>query len=52
MEQDAQKALDQIAEKQYDAWLPEEGFTECIRLGIAFYKKKCRIRMERKAFDI
>ena len=48
MESDAQKALDQIEEKQYDAWLPDEGYTQSIRYGIAFYKKKCRIRMMRK----
>ncbi|MCU6761360.1 Predicted AAA-ATPase [uncultured Roseburia sp.] len=48
MEKRAQEALNQIEEKQYDAWLPDEGYTAWIRYGIAFYKKKCMIKMERK----
>lgn len=48
MEVNAGKALDQIEEKQYDAWLVEEGYTQSIRYGIAFYKKKCRIQMMKK----
>ena len=51
MEGDAKRALAQIEEKQYDAWLPDEGYTECIRYGIAFYKKKCRVQVNRKIFS-
>ncbi|MDD2959107.1 MAG: AAA family ATPase [Lachnospiraceae bacterium] len=49
METEAEKALAQIEEKKYDSWLPEEGYTESIRYGIAFFKKKCRVHMVRKA---
>lgn len=48
MEKRAREALNQIEEKQYDAWLPDEGYTAWNWYGIAFYKKKCMIKMERK----
>jgi len=35
---------------KYDAWLPEEGYQETIRYGIAFFKKQCRIAVEKKNF--
>lgn len=52
MDMDVQKALDQIEENQYDAWLPEEGYTESVRYGIAFFKKKCRIKAVHKKFEV
>lgn len=51
MEQKSQEALNQIESKRYDANLAEDGYTETIRYGIAFFKKKCRIRMERKRLE-
>lgn len=48
MTQDCGKALNQIENKKYDSWLPEEGYQESIRYGIAFYKKQCRIAVEKK----
>jgi len=50
MEQDCRKALEQIEDKKYDSWLPEEGYRETIRYGIAFFKKQCRIAVEKKNF--
>lgn len=47
MEAQAQKALQQIEQRRYEKGLAEEGYTQCICYGIAFYKKKCRIVMKR-----
>lgn len=38
------EALDQIEEKQYDAELLEEGYTNIVKYGITFYKKDCMIK--------
>ncbi len=46
-----QNALKQIEEKRYDADLVEDGYAETIRYGIAFFKKNCRVAMERKILD-
>lgn len=51
MEADSLKALKQIDEKRYDAELVEDGYTQTIRFGIAFYKKNCRISVERHDLD-
>lgn len=48
MEAACDKALCQIEEKRYDSWLPEEGYTETLHYGIAFFKKQCRIKVLRK----
>lgn len=48
----AEEALRQIEEKKYDVWLPEEGYRECYHVGIGFYRKRCRVRMNRKSFEI
>jgi len=50
MERNCQIALEQIEDKKYDSWLPEEGYQESIRYGIAFYKKQCLIAVERVSF--
>ena len=42
------RALRQIGEKEYDSWLPEEGYTEVWNYGIAFYRKQCRIKAEHR----
>lgn len=49
MEQCCDQALRQIYDKSYDAGLPEEGYTEVINYGIAFFRKQCRVKAERKA---
>lgn len=48
MEQLCDLALDQIADKKYDVWLPEEGYTQVLYYGIAFFKKQCRVKVCRK----
>ena len=42
-----EEALKQIREKEYDREFAREGYQKSIRYGIAFYKKACRIKMER-----
>ena len=51
MENAADAALAQIEEKDYDGWLVEEGYTEVIRYGIAFYKKQCRVKSARRRLE-
>ena len=46
LEEWAQKALEQIAEKEYDREFKNEGYQCSIRYGIAFYKKNCCIKKE------
>lgn len=48
MEKACDRALGQIADKGYDTWLPEEGYTQVIYYGIAFFKKQCRVKACRK----
>ena len=50
METACEKALDQIEEMHYNDWLPEEGYTEVLDYGIAFFKKQCRVKARRKKF--
>lgn len=38
----------QIYDRHYDDVLPEEGYTEVLNYGIAFFRKQCRIEVERK----
>lgn len=44
LEDACDRALAQIREKEYDSWLPEEGYTEVWNYGISFYRKQCRIK--------
>ncbi|GMO24457.1 MAG: hypothetical protein Ta2B_03840 [Termitinemataceae bacterium] len=37
-------ALQQIEKKQYDQEWQDEGYTDILKYGIAFYKKDCLIR--------
>jgi hypothetical protein len=37
------EALRQIEDKQYDAYLIDDGMENIIKYGIAFYKKKCKV---------
>lgn len=48
MERSCELALSQIEDKEYDAWLPEEGYTQVFYFGIAFFKKQCRVKVRRK----
>ncbi len=47
LEQKAQDALEQITAKRYDEYFGIDVPPEIIHYGIAFYKKKCRVKMER-----
>ncbi|MCD7886667.1 MAG: ATP-binding protein [Clostridiales bacterium] len=47
LEQKAQDALEQITTKRYDEFFGIDVPPEIIHYGIAFYKKKCRVKMER-----
>lgn len=44
------KAIQQIEEMEYDSWVPEEGYTEVLDYGIAFFRKRCKIKMKRRKF--
>ena len=44
LEEDAQKALEQIQDKKYKEELRSEGYREIDCYGIAFYRKDCEVR--------
>lgn len=46
------RALTQIEEKHYDAWLPDEGYSDVFHYGIAFFKKQCKIKSVYKQFNM
>ena len=48
MEAACEAALRQIEDKHYNDWLPEEGYTEVLDYGIAFFKKQCKVKLVRK----
>lgn len=48
MEGSCRQALRQIYDRHYDDVLSEEGYTEVLNYGIAFFRKQCRIEVERK----
>lgn len=50
MEAACDEALKQIEDKHYNDWLPDEGYTEVLDYGIAFFKKQCRVKGLRKQF--
>lgn len=52
MEPACRRALEQINLKSYDAWIPEEGYTEAWLYGIAFYRKQCLIYAVHKVYDL
>ena len=51
MEEGAEAALSQIAEKRYDTWLSELGYEECWHVGIGFFRKSCAVKMEKCAIE-
>jgi len=48
LEKGCAEALEQIRTKNYDAVLRRDGMREILRYGIAFYKKNCKIVLERQ----
>ncbi len=48
LEDCAREALEQIAARNYDAWLRELGYEECWHTGIGFFRKNCAVKMEKK----
>lgn len=49
LEATSQAALQQIADKKYDFDLTEEGYSEVICYGVAFFKKQVSICVERRS---
>ena len=47
----AEMALRQIAKKHYDRELAEDGYMECFHVGIGFFRKNCRVKIERVRID-
>ncbi len=47
MEKAAQAALEQITDKAYGEELAIEGYKECWHIGIGFFHKQCRVKMEK-----
>jgi hypothetical protein len=41
------KALKQIKEKHYDQKLEEEGYETILNYGIACYKKRCKVMVDK-----
>lgn len=50
LEESCDEALNQISEKHYDHWLPDEGYSEVINYGVAFFKKQCKVKARRREF--
>ena len=46
MENAAEKALKQIMEKGYDIPLKDDGYKECVHIGIGFCNKMCYVKCE------
>lgn len=44
------KAIKQITDMEYDSWAPEDGYTEVLDYGIAFFRKRCKIKVLRRQF--
>lgn len=42
-----EKALKQIKEKHYDQKLEEEGYETILNYGIACYKKRCKVMVDK-----
>lgn len=46
MQEKALEALAQIADRQYDGQFIEDGYSQCVHIGIGFCKKMCRVECE------
>lgn len=51
LEAGCDQALKQIYDKRYDDVLPEDGYSEVLNYGIAFFRKQCMVKVERKALS-
>ncbi|MCI8284087.1 MAG: AAA family ATPase [Firmicutes bacterium] len=51
MEQAAHEALCQISNRKYDEMLADEGYEECWHVGIGFFRKNCRIKIEKHKIE-
>lgn len=47
LDQACERALEQIKDRRYDEALREDGRNEVLAYGIAFWKKRCKVRAER-----
>ena len=47
LEHACKKAMDQIHDRRYDEYLRNEGRNNILAYGIAFYKKRCRVVVEK-----
>ena len=47
LDQACERALEQIKDRRYDQTLREDGRNEILAYGIAFYKKRCKVVVER-----
>ena len=47
METAARNALEQITNTRYEEELQDEGIENILKYGIAFYKKKCKVLLEK-----
>lgn len=47
LESSSKRALQQIKEKRYDAYLKNEGRDDLLAYGIAFFKKRCKVVVEK-----
>ena len=52
LEQEAENALEQIKDKNYDDTLLEEGYTEVFHYGISFYRKQVCIKLKQTILGI
>ena len=43
----AERALEQIVNRKYDAELAKEGYAQCSHIGIGFYRKDCCVKMKK-----
>lgn len=48
LQETCNKALQQIYNRHYDDVFMEDGYTEVLNYGIAFFRKQCRVIVERK----
>lgn len=47
LDQNCRDALEQIDTRQYTQELRNDGYQKILKYGIAFYRKKCRVMVER-----
>lgn len=50
LEKACDQAIMQIVDMEYDSWVPEDGYTEVLDYGIAFFRKRCKVKLMRRHF--